>query len=117
MQSPCASIPSYPAMIVAKPIAPGETSERSLISACRISRARHIALHGGSSDFDNPFTKESKHVPRGASSLTSSVGMIDKIVGAKALRSMIGERISIGWREMRSLLPANPTLLGAAPGH
>lgn len=41
------------------------------------ARASHRVGRGA--DFDNPFTKESKHVPGGASSPSLSVGMIDKI--------------------------------------
>lgn len=74
-----ASIPSYPAMIAAKPIAQVKcpSNERALFNFA--SRARVTSRCTKRSDFDNPFRKESKHVPRGASSPTLSVGMIDKI--------------------------------------
>lgn len=47
--------------------------ERSLISA------RHVASRRIAHEFDNPFTKESKHVPRGASSPTWTVGRVGLI--------------------------------------
>lgn len=56
----------------------GETSVHPLVERSLIS-ARHVA-HG--SEFDNPFTKESKHVPRGASSPTWTVGRVGLIDNA-----------------------------------
>lgn len=87
----------------------GETSnKRALFNFA--SRARVTSRCTEYSDFDNPFMKESKHVPRGASSPTLSVGMIDKIDEMPGRRhSMIGDEFCRPpTREMRSLLPANP---------